>query len=418
MSNNWYLYGKTYDLTNFLDKHPGGKTILKITKNHSHDITATFEGYHAFADIENIRSQLETYKISDEGKELLYSFDDNGFYKTCLKKVRNYFGDELSITNKIKADHFWFMKIVFLLFIFSFLIKTYLYYRSNIIVAFIGILLIGLEFCTLHDASHFALFSRNSYLNETINRITNAIVFWNHEMWLKHHTFRHHTYTGDINLDPDLVHLRPFCRKTPLLDKNMYWQINNIILPYIIVFLIFFVPGLLVAQILSYWILWTRRGYLWKMDKIEYKQKWYEIVIMILVVLVNLWNANLIATLVYVTSLNISYAICIMPNHDTYLTVQNHISNETNLNDWGEIQVRNAANFQIHSYGDIFHHLFGGINYQIEHHLFPSMCHIHYPYISKIVKETCQEFNLPYTEYDTVYSAFLDFLKSICIINN
>ena len=54
MSNNkWYLYGHVYDLTNFLDKHPGGRTILEFTKNEG-DITATFESYHSLADIKSI----------------------------------------------------------------------------------------------------------------------------------------------------------------------------------------------------------------------------------------------------------------------------------------------------------------------------------------------------------------------------
>ena len=38
----------------------------------------------------------------------------------------------------------------------------------------------------------------------------------------------------------------------------------------------------------------------------------------------------------------------------------------------------------------------GGLNYQIEHHLFPSICHVHYYELSKIVKETALEFGLPY----------------------
>ena len=38
----------------------------------------------------------------------------------------------------------------------------------------------------------------------------------------------------------------------------------------------------------------------------------------------------------------------------------------------------------------------GGLNYQIEHHLFPNICHIHYYQLSKIVKSTAEEFNVPY----------------------
>jgi linoleoyl-CoA desaturase len=40
--------------------------------------------------------------------------------------------------------------------------------------------------------------------------------------------------------------------------------------------------------------------------------------------------------------------------------------------------------------------LLGGLNFQIEHHLFPRICHIHYPFIAPVVKETCQEFGVSY----------------------
>ena len=43
--------------------------------------------------------------------------------------------------------------------------------------------------------------------------------------------------------------------------------------------------------------------------------------------------------------------------------------------------------------------LVGGLNFQIEHHLFPKISHIHYPAISKIIKETCAEYGIKYIEY-------------------
>lgn len=47
----------------------------------------------------------------------------------------------------------------------------------------------------------------------------------------------------------------------------------------------------------------------------------------------------------------------------------------------------------------------GGLNYQIEHHLFPQISHVHYPKLSLIVKQVCQEYNIPYIEYPKVSEA-------------
>ena len=56
----------------------------------------------------------------------------------------------------------------------------------------------------------------------------------------------------------------------------------------------------------------------------------------------------------------------------------------------------------------------GGLNYQIEHHLFPTICHVHYRHISKIVKATAEEYDVPYNHHKT----FLGALKSHFILLN
>jgi linoleoyl-CoA desaturase len=50
----------------------------------------------------------------------------------------------------------------------------------------------------------------------------------------------------------------------------------------------------------------------------------------------------------------------------------------------------------------------GGLNYQVEHHLYPGICHINYPAMSRIVEETCKEYGVPYS----AHSGFLDGLRS------
>ena len=70
---------------------------------------------------------------------------------------------------------------------------------------------------------------------------------------------------------------------------------------------------------------------------------------------------------------------------------------------WAEHQMRTTANFSMKSKAAAF--LLGGLNQQIEHHLFPKICHIHYPAIANIVRETATEHQLPYIENLTFGSA-------------
>ncbi len=46
----------------------------------------------------------------------------------------------------------------------------------------------------------------------------------------------------------------------------------------------------------------------------------------------------------------------------------------------------------------------GGLNFQIEHHLFPQICHVHYPALSQVVEETCREFGVRYSANETFWA--------------
>jgi linoleoyl-CoA desaturase len=68
-------------------------------------------------------------------------------------------------------------------------------------------------------------------------------------------------------------------------------------------------------------------------------------------------------------------------------------------NSWAVHQVDTTVDFAPRS--RLLAWLVGGLNFQIEHHLFPQICHVHYPALSKLVQETCREFGLRYKAYET-----------------
>ena len=72
-------------------------------------------------------------------------------------------------------------------------------------------------------------------------------------------------------------------------------------------------------------------------------------------------------------------------------------------NNWAIHQLQTTANFSPKS--RLFSWYIGGLNYQIEHHLFANICHIHYRKISKIVQETAREFEVPYHSQGNFLSA-------------
>ena len=78
---------------------------------------------------------------------------------------------------------------------------------------------------------------------------------------------------------------------------------------------------------------------------------------------------------------------------------------------WAEHQMRTTANFAGDSKFAAF--FLGGLNRQIEHHLFPKICHIHYQKIGKIVKTTALEFGVPYIENPTFVSALKSHFRTL-----
>jgi linoleoyl-CoA desaturase len=67
---------------------------------------------------------------------------------------------------------------------------------------------------------------------------------------------------------------------------------------------------------------------------------------------------------------------------------------------WAVHQVETTVDFARDS--RLLSWLVGGLNFQIEHHLFPRICHLHYPAIAPIVEQTCREFGVRYVAHDTL----------------
>lgn len=76
---------------------------------------------------------------------------------------------------------------------------------------------------------------------------------------------------------------------------------------------------------------------------------------------------------------------------------------------WAEHQLKTTANFAMKN--KFISWFVGGLNYQVEHHLFPKISHVHYPEICKIVQQKCKEYGMPYNYYDTLAEAVASHIR-------
>ena len=94
---------------------------------------------------------------------------------------------------------------------------------------------------------------------------------------------------------------------------------------------------------------------------------------------------------------------------DTQMPLPDNTGNMKNT--WAIHQLFTTVNFSTKN--KIMNWFTGGLNHQVEHHIFPNISHVHYTKISEIVKKTALEFNLPYNEYKTTRSAIIAHFKHL-----
>lgn len=72
---------------------------------------------------------------------------------------------------------------------------------------------------------------------------------------------------------------------------------------------------------------------------------------------------------------------------------------------WAIHQIQTTADFARGS--RVLTFLLGGLNFQVEHHLFPQVCHIHYPALAPIVEQTCREYGIRYSSHPTMWAGIV-----------
>jgi linoleoyl-CoA desaturase len=270
-------------------------------------------------------------------------------------------------------------------------------------VAF-GLNMAAIGFNIMHDACHGS-FSTRGWVNELFG-LTNNFLGGNAFLWKLKHNVIHHTYTNVDGVDDDINNM-PFMRQCSTQPWKPMHQFQSIYM--------FFLYGFtsLFMFFMDYVKYFSKKIYstpLKKMDAKEHIIFWGGKIFFILfyigipIFLIG-WKAWLIGFLISQFTLGLTLAIVFQLAH-----VVEHAEFESAgidpvkiENEWAIHQVKTTANFAFSN--KLITWFVGGLNYQIEHHLFPRISHIHYPAISKIVRETCAKFELNYIYFPSTRAA-------------
>lgn len=268
--------------------------------------------------------------------------------------------------------------------------------------------LAGIGLSVMHDANHGA-YSKKMWLNETIGYSLN-LVGANAFNWKMQHNVLHHTYTNVHEEDED-ISPRGVLRLTPHTKWKYLHRYQH--------FYAWFLYGLMtiawmVIKDFGRLIKYQRNG-LAKKHKANITKEWIILIgtkltyigyIFVLPLLFTslAWWQIIVGILIMHYIAGFMLAIIFQPAHVIDGT-EFPLPDESNAleNNWAVHQLLTTTNFGNKSRW--FSWYVGGLNFQIEHHLFPNVCHVHYRKISHIVKETAQEFGLPYKSAKTFLGA-------------
>lgn len=265
----------------------------------------------------------------------------------------------------------------------------------------------GIGLSVMHDAIHGA-YSKNQKVNNTLGFLIHFIGGYNYN-WKIQHNVLHHSFTNVHGLDQDINN--PVMRFSPNQKNKKLYRFQAFYAPF------------LYSLMTIHWF--TSKDFT---DVVKYNKKnllagqgltlrkaliqvvlikllYVGLILVLPLIMIALpWWQILIGFLIMHGICGLGLSFIFQSAHVVSETDFYESENEDKLeNSWAIHQMRTTANFANGS--QLFSWLIGGLNFQIEHHLFPNICHVHYKHISKIVKETAKEFNVPYYQHKTFFGA-------------
>ena len=340
------------------------------------------------------------------------------FHVELKKRINEYFeksGQSLTGNRQL------YIKAGILLATFFFLYIHLVFFTPAAIWAILecvalGLVIAGISFNIMHDGAHGS-FSKYNWANKlaahTLNLIGGSSFMWN----VKHNVI-HHAYTNVDGVDDD-TDIQPWMRMSSTQPKLAMHRYQHFYFWFLYAML--YILWIFVLDYQKYFKKKIGAMPLKKMSGTDHLVFWsFKIAYLFLFVALPIYTVGFVSWLVgfLIFSVITGFIISIIFQlaHTVEHTAFPMPNAETGKLDdeWAIHQLKTTANFAPTS--KVISWLVGGLNYQIEHHLFPKISHVHYPAIRKIIKQACGEFDVPYVEYRKLTQAVVShvhFLKQM-----
>ncbi len=274
-----------------------------------------------------------------------------------------------------------------------------------ILCCIFGLNLAAIGFNVMHDGAHGSFSSRkwvNNFGAFTLNMMGGSSYIWKIK-----HNINHHTFTNIEGMDSD-IDIKFWMRLHK--EQKHYWFHKFQYLYFIIFYGSSYLMWVYYLDFAKYFSSKISTTSFRRMELKDHFSFWISKVVytgffivipIILVGLIPTLIGYSITVIVCGITISIVFQLAHIVEH-TEFPMPDLITNKIET-EWAIHQVITTADFATHN--KFISWYVGGLNFQVIHHLFPKVSHIHYPNIYQIVKDTCEQYNVPYKEYPTIFSA-------------
>jgi len=340
----------------------------------------------------------------------------NSLQKTIRDQVNSYF--KQNNLSKRGNGRMWLKSLILLgtyFGIYFILLLTPMpLYAMWLLSVLMGLSLAGIGMSVMHDANHGAYSLRpglNTFFGFSMN-----LIGGNKFNWIVQHNVKHHTYTNIYGADEDLDN-GDVLRLSPYSDWYWYHRFQHIYCWFL--YLLGTLSWVTIKDFRQFRTLHKEMGD----SKSNFKNEvmvlisskilyyiymvlipWLVMDISIIYLMIGFLTLHFVAGFV----LTVTFQLAHIAEHNHHDSA--HLKQEFN-DSWIEHQIKTTANFSRKSV--FLNWYLGGLNFQIEHHLFPQICHVHYLKISEIVKKAVQDHGLFYYEHPNLIHAIQSHYRTL-----
>jgi linoleoyl-CoA desaturase len=330
-----------------------------------------------------------------------FSNIQHSFHTELKQRISNYFKEAGKPTT---GNYSLFIKAILLVVSFLFVYIHIVFFTPAPLWAILECIVLGgltasIGFNVMHDGAHGS-FSRYKWINNMASNSANFLGA-NQYMWKTKHNIIHHTYTNIHGVDDD-IEARPLLR---LCDEQPRYKIHRYQHFYFwAAYSLLYIYWVFVTDYKKYFSGKIGSVSIRKMKPSEHFSFWfYKLAHAFIFVALPIYMVGftpwLIGFLIMGMVAGFVLSIVFQLAHTvegTHFPTPNETTGKME-DEWAVHQIKTTANFSTRS--KFISWWVGGLNFQIEHHLFPKISHIHYPAISKIIKKACEDYGIPYIEY-------------------